>query len=200
MNDLVIRCAVAERVKPRLPQLLRDVIDERVRMGFEKYGQTLGENVKPPRAKAVHLAQEYLDALMYLEWLKQDTPEPVMRIIIGNTQRIIVSFLRDLTDWYPDLTVQDLLHQEGHSAVPAAIQTVRELERMILQHFPVELTYTNPLQGLHVIMDRHQRAMTAAQDVAALFDAGLLKVPAHAGTDMDTARAAIQHFRELARS
>lgn len=52
-----------------LGPVLAEAVRQRTAAGIAKYGQRLDDNHQPDRAKAVHLAQELLDAIQYALWL-----------------------------------------------------------------------------------------------------------------------------------
>ncbi|WP_295823197.1 hypothetical protein [uncultured Deinococcus sp.] len=47
-------------------------VQQRTRLGIQKYGQRLDDNVQDVVSKAVHLVQELLDAVQYALWLDDD--------------------------------------------------------------------------------------------------------------------------------
>lgn len=49
--------------------VLKEAVRLRTQAGIQKYGQRLEENRQTLSAKAVHLAQEELDALNYSVWM-----------------------------------------------------------------------------------------------------------------------------------
>jgi hypothetical protein len=96
---------IADRVRPYLSPLLAQALDTRTAEGLRKYGQTLDNNHKPDRAKAVHLLQELIDASQYAEWLEVDsmlTP-------------LLTNLANQIADGFHDLTLDELLFKEGHS-------------------------------------------------------------------------------------
>ncbi|GAA4002053.1 hypothetical protein GCM10022631_10840 [Deinococcus rubellus] len=131
------RSAIAERVKAHLRSpLLRQVVDARVELGIEKYGQTLDENIKPERVKAVHLIQENLDGAQYGEWMGTKAAfqfgDAVAMQLAENADAIL--------DAYPDLTLEELLFQEGHAPVFCSCPGLQTLVEMgLVKHSPAQL-------------------------------------------------------------
>ncbi|WP_407538897.1 hypothetical protein Q0M94_12025 [Deinococcus radiomollis] len=104
-----IRSAVAEQAKALLLPKLHPVIDTRTSGGVKKYGQTLDQNIKPQRAKVVHLLQELLDALQYVLWgAVDDEQSDVMASRLAG-------MANDLIRQYPDLTLNEMLFKEGYT-------------------------------------------------------------------------------------
>ena len=103
------RSEIAEKVKNNLPTSLHAVIDTRVELGWKKYGQSLDDNVKTDRQKAVHLLQELLDAMQYVEWggLKTVGSRYVVRENLKECIQLI------LTENF-DLTLDELGWKEGY--------------------------------------------------------------------------------------
>lgn len=164
----LVTCAVAETLKPRLPELLQRVLDWRVQEGFNKYGQTLADNADTLPEQLVHVAQELLDVAMYGTWIQRRPDLPMqMHVAVGVWTTMAVRFLTQLLDLAPELTFEDLIRKEGHSGVPAAIQTVRELERVILGAYPVTLCYVGPVQALHLLLREREQAQARVRELEA---------------------------------
>ena len=103
------RSEIAEKVKNRLPVELRAAIDTRVELGWKKYGQSLDDNIKTPRQKAVHLLQELMDALQYVEWGGITKPASKALVVshLGDCIKIVLG--ENL-----DLTLDELTWKEGY--------------------------------------------------------------------------------------
>lgn len=93
---------IADRIRPMLSPLLAEALDTRTQEGLRKYGQTLDDNHKPDRAKAVHLLQELLDAAQYSEWLG------------AVYAPLLCEIANEVAADFPDLTLEELLHREGY--------------------------------------------------------------------------------------
>lgn len=103
---------IAESTKQHLKsQALKDLVDIQTRKGIREYGQTLDENTKPASAKAVHIIQEIVDLIQYLEWYKTG---PYGYSLIHNLSDVTIPLLSLLADSlinnYPNI---DLTHKEG---------------------------------------------------------------------------------------
>ena len=118
------RSQIAEEVKSALGSpLLRQVVDARVALGVKKYGQTLDDNEKPDRAKAVHLIQELLDAMQYVTWHGWGKVLPFGDVILMQLAHDADYVAAE----YPDLTMDELLFSEGHSGAGRAEAAEREV-------------------------------------------------------------------------
>lgn len=116
-----IRSEIGEQAKELLLPALHAVVDARTAEGVRKYGQTLDQNIKPQRAKVVHLLQEILDALQYVLWgAAEDRQADVMCMQLAGMANALIS-------QYSDLDLTELLYKEGHSSQHSALATDREI-------------------------------------------------------------------------
>lgn len=142
------RSAIAERIKQFLVPALHPVVDARVEEGLRKYGQTLDDNVKPERAKAVHQLQELLDAMNYRAWRANDTvgERPGTAELADHAERRqdldlsqLARMANDLVRTeFPDLILEEMLYREGHNgrtdqnpdvqSIAARLAAVRHIE------------------------------------------------------------------------
>ena len=144
-----MKSSIAEHIKGYLLPALHPVVDARVEEGIKKYGQTLDDNVKPERAKAVHQLQELLDAMKYRRWRSTATvgerfPTREQVYLAARRQDVDLSRLADMANEiiqeFPDLTLDEMLFREGHSgaerqgATPAgeALEQLREMNREMI--------------------------------------------------------------------
>ena len=104
-NDRRHVSAIAERCKLLLDPTLHAVVDHRAAEGLRKDGQTIDDNAKPRRAKAVHLMQELLDAMQYVAW----------GAVPGAAGDALAVMANDLLEATPGLTFEALTFKEGHS-------------------------------------------------------------------------------------
>lgn len=110
---------IAEQVKEVLASTgddgrLRMLVDVQTEIGVKKYGQTLDDNKKEPKAKAVHIIQELIDAMQYSQWLLNDaTDERAVNTLTYNIKQYAIH-CNSLMFLY-DLTMEDLLVKEQHN-------------------------------------------------------------------------------------
>ncbi len=100
---------IAENVKAALPIKFHKVIDTRVQLGWKKYGQSLDDNIKTERQKAVHLLMELFDALQYLEW----------GAVVGTWDyeqafQEVLNVVYTVHARFPDLTFEEMDWREGY--------------------------------------------------------------------------------------
>lgn len=141
-----MKSAIAEHIKGYLLPALHPVVDARVEEGIRTYGQTLDDNVKPERAKAVHQLQELLDAMKYRRWRSTATVgerpgTPELADLAERRQEMdlarLAGMANEIIQEFPDLTLDEMLFREGHSGAErqgaTAAGEVLELLR-ILDH------------------------------------------------------------------
>ena len=105
---------IADTVKNYFMDLpdIQALINNQTRIGLEKYGQTLDDNEKDNKAKAVHIVQELIDTMQYFVWLQKTYPLHSVYIeYLLDNYRINIAWLYGVFE----LTVEDLTFKEGHS-------------------------------------------------------------------------------------
>lgn len=102
------KSAISESVKFYLNPRLHEVIDQRTALGWKKYGQSLDENVKTDDDKCVHLIQELLDAMQYVEWGgTHPFYKQTCMVMLGWMVNLLIGS-------FPDLTTSDFMWKEGY--------------------------------------------------------------------------------------